>query len=85
MGPLGGIRYGTYATNWMYGTHMSVLHVCMWPRWDVPSLGLTDNDVGVLRVVDCDILAQGLIGLIEYSYHQDIPFFWKPNYKEFQC
>jgi hypothetical protein len=25
--------------------------------------------------VDCDILAQGLIGLIEYSYHQGIPFF----------
>jgi hypothetical protein len=25
--------------------------------------------------VDCDILAQGLIGLIEYSYHQDIPSF----------
>jgi hypothetical protein len=23
--------------------------------------------------VDCDILAQGLIGLIEYSYHQGIP------------
>jgi hypothetical protein len=23
----------------------------------------------------CDILAQGLIGLIEYSYHQGIPFF----------
>jgi hypothetical protein len=25
--------------------------------------------------VDCDILAQGLIGLIEYSYHQDIHSF----------
>jgi hypothetical protein len=25
--------------------------------------------------VDCDILAQGLIGLIEYSYHQSIPSF----------
>jgi hypothetical protein len=23
--------------------------------------------------VDCDIPAQGLIGLIEYSYHQGIP------------
>jgi hypothetical protein len=23
----------------------------------------------------CDILAQGLIGLIEYSYHQRIPYF----------
>jgi hypothetical protein len=25
-------------------------------------LGLTDGDVGLLRGVDCDILAQGLIG-----------------------
>jgi hypothetical protein len=25
--------------------------------------------------VDCNILAQGLIGLIEYSYHQGIPSF----------
>jgi hypothetical protein len=27
--------------------------------------------------VDCDILAQGLIGLIEYSNHQGIPSFLK--------
>jgi hypothetical protein len=27
MGHLGGIRYGTYATNWMYGTCISVLGV----------------------------------------------------------
>jgi hypothetical protein len=44
-------------------------------RGDVPSLGLTDEDVGLLRGMDCDILAQGLIGLIEYSYHQGIPSF----------
>jgi hypothetical protein len=25
--------------------------------------------------VDCDILTQGLIGLIEYSYHQGISSF----------
>jgi hypothetical protein len=25
--------------------------------------------------LDCDILPQGLIGLIEYSYHQGIPSF----------
>jgi hypothetical protein len=42
-------------------------------------LGLTDGDVGLLRGVDCDILAQGLIGLIEYSYHQDIPSFLKAH------
>jgi hypothetical protein len=27
MGPLGEIQYGTYATNWTHGTHMSVLDV----------------------------------------------------------
>jgi hypothetical protein len=29
--------------------------------------------------VDCDILTQGLIGLIEYSYHQGIPSFSKAH------
>jgi hypothetical protein len=39
-----------------------------WSSGDVSGLGLTDEDVGLLRV-DCDILTQDLIGLIEYSYH----------------
>jgi hypothetical protein len=38
-------------------------------------LGLTDGDVGLLTGLDCDILAQGLIGLIEHSYHQGITSF----------
>jgi hypothetical protein len=54
---------------------MLVLDVRAWPRGDVPDLGLTDEDVDLLRGVDCDILAQDLIGLIEYSYHQSIPSF----------
>jgi hypothetical protein len=54
---------------------MPVLDVRTWSRRDVSGLGLTDKDVGLLRGVDCDILAQGLIGLIEYSYHQDIHSF----------
>jgi hypothetical protein len=58
-----------YATNCTYGTRMPVLDIRTWPRGDVPGLRLTDEDVGLLRGVDCDILAQGLIGLIEYSYH----------------
>jgi hypothetical protein len=45
---------------WMYGT---------WSRGDVPGLGLTDEDVGLLWGVDYDILSQGLIGLIKYPYH----------------
>jgi hypothetical protein len=40
---------------------------------------LTDEDVGFLMGVDCDILAQGLIGLIEYSYHQGIHSFPKAH------
>jgi hypothetical protein len=54
---------------------MRVLDVLTWPRGDVSGLGLSDGDVGLLRGVDCDILAQGLIGLIEYSYHKGIPSF----------
>jgi hypothetical protein len=38
-------------------------------KGDVPGLGLTDGVIGLLSGVDCDILTQGLIGLIEYSYH----------------
>jgi hypothetical protein len=64
-----------YAANWMYGMCIPVLDVRMWSRGDVPGLGLTDGDVGLLRGVDSDILTQGLIGLIEYSYHQGIPSF----------
>jgi hypothetical protein len=39
------------------------------------------TDVGLLRWVDCDILAQGLIGLIEYSYHQGIASFLEAQLK----
>jgi hypothetical protein len=54
---------------------MSVLDVRTWPRGNVLGLWLTDEDVSLLRGVDCDILTQGLIILIEYSYHQGIPSF----------
>jgi hypothetical protein len=59
----------------MYDMLMLVLDIRMWPRGDFPGLELTDGDVGLLRGMDCDILAQDLIGLIEYSYHQIIPSF----------
>jgi hypothetical protein len=64
--------------------HMPVLDVRTWPRGDVLDLGMTDEDVGLLRGggVNYDILTQGLIELIEYSYHQGIPFFWKPTCKD---
>jgi hypothetical protein len=38
-----------YAANWMYGTRMSVLNIRTLPRGDVLGLGLTDEDVGLLR------------------------------------
>jgi hypothetical protein len=82
VGPLGGTRYGIYATNWTYGMRMPVLDVQTWLRGDVPGLGLIDGDVGLLRGMDCDILAQDLIGLIEYSYHQGIPSFLEAPCKE---
>jgi hypothetical protein len=67
------------AANWMYGTHMPALDVQTWPRGDVPGLGLTTEDIDLLRGMDCDIPVQGLIGLIEYSYHKGISSFPKAN------
>jgi hypothetical protein len=64
VGPLGGTQYGMYAANWTYGTCMLVLDIQMWSRGNVPGLRLTDGSIDLLRGVDCDILAQGLIGLI---------------------
>jgi hypothetical protein len=52
--------------------HMTTLDIQTWPRWEVSGLGLTDEDVGLLRgwiliswPLGWDILAQGLIELIE--------------------
>jgi hypothetical protein len=56
---------------------MLVLDVRTWLRGYISGLGLTDEGVGLLMGVDCDILTRGLIELIEYSYHQDIPSFLK--------
>jgi hypothetical protein len=51
---------------------MTALDIPTWPRGEVPGLGLTDEDVGLLRgwtviswPLGWDILAQGLIELIE--------------------
>jgi hypothetical protein len=40
--------------------HMTTLDIRTWPRGEVPGLGLIDEDVGLLRGVDCDILAPGM-------------------------
>jgi hypothetical protein len=36
--------------------HMTTLDIRAWLRGEVPSLGLIDEDVSLLREVDCDIL-----------------------------
>jgi hypothetical protein len=36
---------------------MTTLDIQTWLRGEVPGLGLTDEDVGLLTGVDCDILA----------------------------
>ena len=40
--------------------HMMTLDTQTWLRGEGPRLGLTDEDVGLLRGVDCDILAPGM-------------------------
>jgi hypothetical protein len=40
--------------------HMTTLDIQTWPRGEVPGLGLTDEDVGLLSGVDCDILTPGM-------------------------
>jgi hypothetical protein len=40
---------------------MTTLDTQMWLRGEVPRLGLTDKDVGLLRGVDCDMLAPRMV------------------------
>jgi hypothetical protein len=40
--------------------HMTTLDTKTWPRGDVPSLGLSNEDVGLLRVWIVISLPQGL-------------------------
>jgi hypothetical protein len=41
--------YGMYATNWRYVTRMPVLDILMWPWGDITGLGLTNEDIELLR------------------------------------
>jgi hypothetical protein len=41
--------------------HMTALDTHTWLRGEVPGLGLTKEDVSLLREVDCDILAPGMV------------------------
>jgi hypothetical protein len=58
---VGGFRiYGAWhmwAQSGHMTWHMTTLDTQTWLRGEVPGLGLTNEDVGLLRGVDCDILA----------------------------
>jgi hypothetical protein len=41
--------------------HMTTLDTQTWLTGEVPGLWLTDEDVSLLRGVDCDILAPGIV------------------------
>jgi hypothetical protein len=60
-----GVRvYGILAhvgSEWSHAWHITTLYTQTWLRGDVPGLGLTDEDIGLLRGVDCDILAPGMV------------------------
>jgi hypothetical protein len=56
--------YGTWrmwARSGHMAWHMTTLDTQMWLRGKVPRLRLTDEDVGLLKGVDCDILAPGMV------------------------
>jgi hypothetical protein len=57
------------------------MNCCHW--WCPPGLRVSCCKVYTLArlIINsiCDILTQWLIGLIEYSYHQDIPYFTKDH------
>jgi hypothetical protein len=67
---------GHVGPEWSHDMAYVGLDIHTWTRGKVPGLGLTDEDVSLLRGVNCDILApvdgdilaQRLIKLIEYSY-----------------
>jgi hypothetical protein len=40
--------------EWSHG--MAILDTQKWPSEEVPGMGLNDEDVGLLRGLDCDIL-----------------------------
>jgi hypothetical protein len=56
----------------VYSTCMPVLDVRTWPSEDLPGLGLTYEDVGLLRGWIVTSWLKALIGLIKYSYHQGL-------------
>jgi hypothetical protein len=76
-------RMAHVGPEWSHGMAYDDTRHIDWPRGEVLSLGLTDEDVGRLRrwiVISwpsglCDILAQGSIGLMKYSYQQGASFF----------
>jgi hypothetical protein len=62
-----GLRVRVYGTWHMWARsghmawHMTTLDTQTWLRREVSGLGLTNEDVGLLRGVDCDILTPRMV------------------------
>ena len=64
--------------EWSHGmAYVPALDIQTWPRGEVLGSGLIDGGVDLLRGGDCETPTRGLIGLIEYSYHQGAHSFLK--------
>jgi hypothetical protein len=50
-----------WARSGSHGWHMMTLDTQTWLRGDVPGLGLSNEDDGLLRGLDCDILAPRMV------------------------
>jgi hypothetical protein len=54
-------RMAHVGLEWSHGMTYDETRHTNWLRGEVPGLRLTDEDVGLLRGVDCDILAPGMV------------------------
>jgi hypothetical protein len=75
-GGRGGGRRGGRGRAWGGGHHGGTLGGRAWPA------AVFVHAAAAVLVLNFDILAQGLIGLIEYSYHQGIPSFLEAHLQE---
>jgi hypothetical protein len=75
LGGLGIWRMAHVGLEWLHGMAYDDTNTQTWLRREVARLGLTDEDVSLIRGLDGDILAQSLIELIEYPYQQGISSF----------
>jgi hypothetical protein len=61
LGDSGICAWRMWAQSGHMAWHMTTLDTQTCLRGEVPGLGLTDKGIGLLRGVDCDILAPGMV------------------------